>query len=457
MTARHPAENFRSTLGSLCCVIGRLERLYVASVTLVLARSIDDYHRLKMEIRMPGTRQNQDGETEKSPQKLVSAAILAWETDGATGISARTLAASAGLPVSSIYYHFGDLERLLETAQDHARAAATRWCDAQLDAIRGQTESAALGPLLATVIDDWCEQQRPLAFAARECRLMALRDPRHAATSARWDILWQSFWQAVCDRLGIADMATSTTWVFEGTSGMHLLRWRRPVDRGALSELCNGWARWMEGRLAEPSAWFDLARRDAAALIAPAAPDDPVAAAIATAAATTVAQRGVAALTHRAVAAEAGVTLGVVSYKYRTSAELLHAAFEAIYRRMSPQSADELAAVPDLGRDTGLARVDGGIPTRADLLASDELLVASARNPTFQTFAAQLRYLRGRSSGHYLQALVGRERPIAPVDAAIFSAFMSGRIRSYLSGGRTHVPGVPTGDLSALLARLDPR
>jgi DNA-binding transcriptional regulator YbjK len=370
-------------------------------------------------------------------------------------MSTRTLAASAGLPVSSIYYHFGDLEHLLETAQSEALSAAMRWCEAQLEAIRGQAGGpAALGPLLGAIVDDWCEQQRALAFAERECQLAALRDPLHVPAAARWDALWQSFWADVCRQFDLADMALGTAWVFAGASALHLLRWRRPLDRSALTELCNGWARWMESRLADRSPWFDLARRDAAALIAPPAPDDPVAAAVATAAAATVAQRGVAALTHRAVAAEAGVTLGVVSYKFRTSADLLHAAFEAIYRRMSPQSADELAAVPDLGRDATLARLgSGSVPTGADMLASDELLVASARNPAFQTFAAQLRYLRGRSSGHYFQALLGRDRPIAPIDGAIFSAFMSGRIRACAAGGR--VPDAE--DFGALLARLDRR
>jgi DNA-binding transcriptional regulator YbjK len=402
---------------------------------------------------MPGKRQDPDSTTEPSPQRLVSATLSAWAAEGAAGMSARTLATSAGLPVSSIYYHFGDLEHLLETAQHEALRMAACWCDTQLDAIRGQAGGpTALGPLLAAIVDDWCEQQRVLAFAERECQLAALRDPRHVATAARWDALWQSFWGAVCDRLGIADIALGTAWVFAGASALHLLRWRRPLDRAALAELCDGWARWMDGRLADRSPWFDLARRDAAALIAPPAPDDPVAAAVATAAAATVAQRGVAALTHRAVAAEAGVTLGVVSYKFRTSADLLHAAFEAIYRRMSPQSADELAAVPDLGRDATLARLgSGSVPTGADMLASDELLVASARNPAFQTFAAQLRYLRGRSSGHYFQALLGRDRPIAPIDGAIFSAFMAGRIRTCTAGVRT--PG--ESDFTALLARLD--
>ncbi len=407
---------------------------------------------------MPGKRLETEDAAISSPQKLVYTTLLAWKREGAAGISARALAGAAGLPVSSIYYHFGDLEHLLESSQSEARAEASRWCEAQLAAIQGEVRgAAALGPLLATLVDDWCETRRTLAFAWRECQLMALRDTRHLASSAKWDALWQGFWQEICARLELADMAVATAWVFDGASAMHLLRWRRPVDRAALSELCDGWAGWLDGRLAAPAAWFELARRDAAALIPPPPHDDPVADAVATAAAATVAQRGIAALTHRAVAAGAGVTLGVVSHKFRTSADLLHAAFEAIYRRMVPHSASELAAVPEIGREEALVRLDSGLPAREDLLGADELLSASARDPAFHAFAAQLRYLRGRTSGRYFQALMGRDRPIGPVDAAIASALMAGRSRAYVCGGRARTPDTPTGDFTALLARLDRR
>ncbi|MGK6319640.1 TetR/AcrR family transcriptional regulator [Sphingomonas sp. DT-204] len=344
----------------------------------------------------------------------------------------------------------------METAHSEAHARAARWCEAQIGAIRGEARgAAAMGPLLAALIDDWCETRRTLAFAWRESELMALRDARHVASCGKWHTLWLGFWQEVCAGLGIPEMATDTTWMFEGASALHLLRWRRPLDRAALSELCHGWAGWLEGRLAAPAVWFELARRDATALITPPAPDDPVADAIASAAAATIARRGVAALTHRAVAAEAGVTLGMVSYKFRTSADLLHAAFEAIYRRMVPQSTSELAAMPDIGREEALARIEVGFPAREDMLGADELLTACARDPAFQAFAAQLRYLRGRTSGRYFQALMGRDRPIAPIDAAIFSALLSGRSRAHLCGGRTLTDGASSGDFTALLARLD--
>lgn len=404
---------------------------------------------------MPGKQIETALDSRGSAQKLVEATLSAWETHGSAGISARSLATAAGLQVSSIYYHFGDLERLSDAAQVEARRLAALWCDEQLEAIgHGATGSAALGPLLATLVDDWCQMQRPLAFAWRECQLMALLDARHAESCTAWGALWQRFWTELCCRLDLTDMAISTAWIFEGMAAYHLLRWRRAVDRPALDEMCNGWATWLDGRLAEPSAWFELGRRNAIALTAPSSPDDAIAATISEAAATTVARGGAAALTHRAVAAEAGVTLGLVSYRFRTSADLLQAAFEAIYRRLVPEIPGDGTAIPDISRADAVSRFSGSPPLRENLLGMEALLVAAARDPALQSFAAQLRYLRGRTSGLYLQAMLGPERPIAPLDAAIFSALLSARGRAHACSGRDASPEDSV-DFAPLLVRLE--
>lgn len=392
-----------------------------------------------------------------TPVKLISATLHAWEREGAAGAAARAISRAAGLPVSSIYYHFGTFEHLLVTAQGEALAAAEQWCALQIDAVQGDVDGArALGLLLATVIDDWCETQRPLAFAWVECQLMALRDPAYCAACAQWDALWQRFWGEICERLGLADVAGPTAWLFNSTSRLHLLRWRRPVDRAALSDLCDGWAGWLDGRLASPAPWFDHARRNTTGLLPPPPTNDASADTIATAAAAIIARQGIRALTYRAVAAEAGVTLGMVSYKFRTIGDLLQAAFEVIYQRIAPPAVMEAFAAHSFSREEALSRISA-IPMREDLLASDELLAASARAPELQALVARLRYDRGRSTGPMLQALLGDDRPIAPIDAAIFSGILSGRSRAYACSGGVAAPdplaGL-TGDFAALLVRL---
>jgi DNA-binding transcriptional regulator YbjK len=388
---------------------------------------------------------------QSSAGKLISAVLVAWEHYGAVDISARNLATAAGLPTSSIHYHFGTLGRLLETAQNEALAAAAHWCEARWAASGPNVASPKmLGPLLAGMIDDWCETQRRLAFAYREGQLIALRDPASAPLAAHWETMWHSYFKRVCAQMGVGDLATLTTWFFDGASALHLLRWRRPLDRAALDELCHGWANWTEGQLAPDAPYYALGRADAERLTAPDTPDAAIDS-LARAAAATLADGGVTALTHRAVAARAGMTLGIVSYRYRTSADLLQAAFHTIYHDMVAGSSD----APEPARHDVLAAADNSLPGHNALLGLEELAVAAARREDMQPFAAQLRYLRGRSSGRRLRAIIPQDRPLSDLDRAIYSALLAGRARSYAATGRPHDADRLAADLAPILSRFD--
>jgi len=394
-------------------------------------------------------------ETARTPEKLIAAALSAWEHGGAAAISARNLTAAAGAPPSSIHYHFGGLGQLLDAAQSTALLSAQDWCDAQWQAIGpGAQDPAMLGPLLATLIDEWCESQRTVAFAWREAQLAALRDPAQAAWATQWHALWASLFARLCGQMGLSDFTALTTWFFDGASALHLLRWRRPLDRAALEELCDGWAAWAVGCFAPRDAWFRLGQAEAGPLQIPVEQIDATAALIAAAAADTVADGGTEALTHRAVAARAGVTLGMVSYKYRTSADLLQAAFATIYRRILANalvSPDELGSLSAQAAITGLQQI---LPDRANLLGSDELMLASARSAEFRGFAAELRYLRGRSSGKVLRAMVGSGRSLSPIDGAIFSALLGGRSRACHTAGGCAPSTARKDDFRPLLVAL---
>lgn len=387
---------------------------------------------------------------EKPPEKLIAAVMDAWEHRGAIDISARNIATAAGLPASSIHYHFGKLGHLLGAAQQEAVGVATRWCDARWAAIGPDARSPKmLGSLLAGMIDDWCETQRLVAFACREGQLMALRDPTCAALAAQWEAMWHSHFARLCTQMGLGELSTLTTWFFDGASALHLLRWRRPLDRAALGELCDGWGNWVEGRLASDGPWHAMGQADAERLITPDSPDaaiDP----LAIAAAAILADGGVTALTHRAVAARAGMTLGMVSYRYRTSAELLQAAFHGIYHNMMPGG----SAASDLDRQKAMAGAKNDVPAYSDLLGSEELAVAAARRDDLQLFAARFRYLRGRSAGLRLRTIIPDDKPLSTLDGAVFSALLSGRARSYAAAGRLSDADQQRADLAPIFARL---
>ncbi|MEO7470291.1 MAG: TetR/AcrR family transcriptional regulator [Sphingobium limneticum] len=369
------------------------------------------------------------------PERLIEVATAAWELRGHAAISARYIAEAADQRVSSIYYHFDDLERLLIESQAQAVDMARRWCVRQLDAMPATLLPAmdAMPPLLAAVIQDWATSQRRLAFAWRECLLIAARNPAYIPALDAWESLWGGFWKEVCQRCGVAEFATLTYYQFASESLLHLLRTDPLVDSACLYELCRGWGNWLGGKPAEEGPWRRHARTEAMRTAAPVQQAGDVGDRISAAAADLVTRQGPASLTHRAVAAEAGLTLGAVSYHYRTSVDLIQAAFEVIYHRVMDRN---LTAHSDEDgyaqyRERSLAAVDS--PQRAmGRQALNELLVAVARDDTLKGFAAELRYLRGRTARRFLEALLGRDDAGSPLEAALVSNLLFGIGHCYM-------------------------
>lgn len=379
-----------------------------------------------LEETMPQTRDPQQNLEISSMDRLIQAMLEACQTTGSSDTSVRSLAAAAGVPVSAIYHYFGNMEQLYVTAQEHALTLAGQWCCRQLgalDAVRALSPQG-FAPLLATLIDDLCEWHRPFVFAWRDCQLLAGRAPRHGALVRRWTDLWTQFWTDICVRCGFPECGLLTTQFVDGESLLHLMRWQRAIDRPCLDETCRGWVRWLGGELADDSEWRALAFEQAGREMPPLTELTQTMQRIADAAADIVADRGASGLTHRAVAAEAGLTLGIVSHNCHTSADLVRIAFEMIYRRTVA-----LGSQPSDEGDAGLA-LEATPATlnspRAMLSAMDELLLAVARDPSLRSFVPQMRYWRGRTSGKMLQAMLGPDRLPSRLDAALFSGLASG-------------------------------
>jgi hypothetical protein len=106
---------------------------------------------------------------------------------------------------------------------------------------------------MAALIDEWAQHQRRLAFAWREGFLLASRDPGQPHPGREWHGLWRDFWQAVCALCGMEDYGEWTSFIFEAEAALHMLRWRRTLDRACLEELCHSWEQWLQGRLVPPA------------------------------------------------------------------------------------------------------------------------------------------------------------------------------------------------------------
>jgi AcrR family transcriptional regulator len=375
--------------------------------------------------------------------RLVEAVLQLWCEFGTGEISTRMLAGATALPASGIYYHFANVEQLYLAAQRRAIEAARTWCDAQftmLDAVADDLPAEALGAVLANTIDSFCEQERKLAFAWRECQILATRDECFRPPCERWHELWCSFWQRMCARLGLGDDAQQVRFFFDGESFLHLMRWNRTADRAALDEMAVGWVRWLTSRVSHAAPWR-AALRSFAQRSAPGGEElDASARKVAAAAARLLIDGGAAAVTHRAVAATADMTLGTVSHKCRRTNDLLRLAYAEVYRSLTGRSPFREDAPAD-GEPAAAA-----VAPRAELVALDELLIAVARGRADRDLALQLRYLRGSST-----RLVMTQRGFAgdgrlDLISAIFSSVMMGAGRE--------LTGISESELEAAMTRL---
>jgi AcrR family transcriptional regulator len=374
-----------------------------------------------------------------SKEKLIRAVLQIWANQGHSAVSARALSRATELPTSSIYHHFGSMEQLFQSAQGYAHDAARIWCSRKLEEMNGWPKNGGVDSLaraLAILIDDWTTECRDLAFAWSQCHLLAQRDETYVAAIDAWRDHWAAFWRELCGQAGLGRFAAMTSHIFEATAQFQLMRWHRTIDRAALDEFCMGWGRWLAGELAEEGPWRRHAREQALASAPEVAVQNGVAAAISSAAADIVEEGGVAALTHRAVAARAQVTLGVTSYNFRTSADLVRAAFNDIYQRLIQPLEKPVTPVD---RDVPIVawRDFGSQPRR--LAAMEELMLAVAQDPDLRDFAPQLRYLRGRSSRTLLAGKLGGDAPISPLDAAIYSCLVSGQRRALIGRSEAEI------------------
>ena len=369
-----------------------------------------------------------DGTRHPTASALVASVLSAWETRGAAVITVRGLSRMSGTQVTSVYHHFGDLENLLAAAQFEALARTRGWCATTLSALaRDSLPSSGFDHLLTTLIDDWCRDQRQAALAWRECAILAKRLARFKSVFAEWQEVWIAFWNELCERFDCKSHARITACFFNGESCLHLLKSQPLIDRVVLAESCAGWTAWLQGQLAPPAPWRDIARAQAIEALALPPLEDDTLKRLAHAATIVVRKNGVAGLTHRTVAAEAGMTLGAVSHKLRTRADLFNVAFEAIYRQSVRRTENEWAASPKMRlHDVIHELASEAVGDPLHHIARDELLVACIHEPGLRSLGTQLRYLRGRNSRHYVDALLGENRCAAPGDAAVFSSFMMG-------------------------------
>jgi len=349
-----------------------------------------------------------------------------WASHGRGRMSARQTGALAGVTTSLINYHFGSFEKLLEDSFRDFSSQTQIWWQERLLMLDGATtlDADAAGFVLASLIDDLCTLQRPLAFAWFECNAMAARDPAFVDVAAEWNAVWRAGWDGVAARILPADVAELLYPFADGELCLHRVLWQPALDRACLFETCAAWVRLVtEGRTGSMSLRETLRLRCENPAPVPWEDDSPEAT-IALAAADIVGRSGIGGVTHRAVAAAADLSLGVVGYHFPTAEELVHAAFAAIYGQII--TADRRPAqgpVPVEAYAAGVARLVAHPDAQANFLSLDEFTGAVARDPLLTRLGGTLRYTRGRTLSRTLTGLP------SPLAGALISSSTNGLIR----------------------------
>ncbi|MEW1611973.1 MULTISPECIES: TetR family transcriptional regulator [unclassified Streptomyces] len=122
--------------------------------------------------------------------RIVDAALRVIAADGIAGLSHRTVAAEADVPLGSTTYHFGSLDELLIAAlrrSDDSFAQALRDSDAFAVPPGADGDSAAgLADELTRVLEEWFAGERGAIELEYELYLAALRRPALRPVAAEW-------------------------------------------------------------------------------------------------------------------------------------------------------------------------------------------------------------------------------------------------------------------------------
>lgn len=295
-------------------------------------------------------------------------------------------------------------------------------------------EIAALPPtpaaaplVLEHLIVRWTRDARPLALLYQEGVAGG------SETGADGTALWRDFWLEAAPRFGLTETEGRLLHLlFETEALYHLSTWSPALEAGALREICGHLGAVWLGAGPAPSRGA-LAHAERTAGVINAGDIAPAAAKIAEAAATVIEERGVGGLTHRAVAAQAGVTAGAVTHHFRTIQDLVAGAIRgqvlSLAKRTSAAlgpAASPLEGIITVEEFAGTIRalvVDG----RAGVRRIDRrgLFLAAIRRPEMASSGAVIRFAHGATTRGALLQMFKIEDPALTLHAGLLSRMLS--------------------------------
>lgn len=356
--------------------------------------------------------------TNSHVRQLIDAARARIAAEGMRGLSLRTIAQDVGISLGSLSYRIGDkaalLKQLLEREHLDQQEAQAIWRQ------RVKALNLAAPSILAAVITTWfedaCQGHRVATLAGCELLLEAGANPSTYPGMAAVLDAQDAFWRDVM----LAHLPAEEAGIF-GCAIANYIRDELPFSLAAGSNadyrlLRAATVERLAARLAGGEVGLSVHFAQLVAATGSESAEAPLPvdlsagtkrAEVAAAIASLIAEQGVAAVSHRAVAARAGVSNSSVAHYFRTRTDLLDAGFGALVMNMRDE----------LHEPAGSARYQSWA---ALMRSTHALALAAARDPQLVPFALDMRRRRAENGRDALRAALSADAPID--DAAVQSA-----------------------------------
>lgn len=364
--------------------------------------------------------------TDSASARLIEVAVALAIDGGPADLSTRAVATAAGVSPSVVNYHFGGREGLLLAAHANLIARRKAWRAQRLADLPPNPEPSFWTFALGAIFELGVTRRGETLALAEFDTLGGAPDFRAAARAEAEAQI--AFWTTAAVRSGSPDAATLVWAHFAQAAVRFALLDTATAALSWLAPATLRLAERLEGRSASPAAIPWLAAVEPPGTL-PARPSG--AQRLVTAALELIGREGLHAVTLRAVAEAAGLSLASTTYFFETKADLVFAAFTQLRDGVSRRALQSGVAQGLTGFSEALISDAGEL--RWEVGAMLALTLAGARQPDLRPVATSLRRLAGQTSAAWLSQQLGA--PCDRVDAFIWSTFGLG-LQQHL----THTP-----------------
>ena len=395
------------------------------------------------------------GDTDTAADPLIRAALQIAGSHGVGAVSSRGVGQLAGISASAVNYRYGSLGDLMAAAGMAGDAARARAWQAATDAVYGLSLGPAdFGPAAFSVlrrlaVDFRGEEALFWHEVIERCRTRGRLDTIQGAQAEA------SYWTELISRCNITALRPETMQAFALGLRFAWLVFEKPedFDPWALALVMRFAAR-ASGKApatAEDSAWRRRAEVYADLKPAHAIPAHETAGRIIEAAIGLIMRQGAEAVTHRAIASYAKLSVSSVQHFFGTRRAILLAAFRRIFdsarrRALPPElpvaalDAGEFFAFLTQGRAVSPAE------NEAEFAAMHGLILSASHHDDTRPIAQALIARMGATSMELLGALKHPRGTVSRLDAQILSMTL-GQTATLSLMSRTHLGAdAPGGD-----------